>query len=92
MPRPCKLRKVSGKIQTNYFKPQGIPLSKLKENELLIEEFETLKLVYTNNLSQEEAAKKMEISQPTFSRILSSAIKKVSDSIVNGKAIKINNS
>lgn len=89
MPRPCKLRKVSGKIQTDYFKPQGIPLSELKENELLVEELESLKLVYTDNFSQGEAAKKMEISQPTFSRILSSAIKKVSDSIVNGKAIKI---
>jgi len=33
----------------------------------------------------------METSQPTLSRILKSAIKKISDAIVNGKSIKINN-
>ena len=52
-------------------------------------EFEALRLVDVNNTPQEEAANNMEVSQPTFSRILSSARKKVADAIINGKAIKI---
>jgi predicted DNA-binding protein (UPF0251 family) len=90
MPRPCKNRRVRGKPNTSYFKPAGIPASNLEEIELEMPEFEALRLIYTKNLPQNEAAKKMEVSQPTLSRILTSAIKKVSDAIVNGKSIKIN--
>jgi predicted DNA-binding protein (UPF0251 family) len=90
MPRPCKNRKVRGKPSSNYFKPAGIEKSNLEEIELTIEEFESLRLTYTKELSQNDAAEKMHISQPTFSRILTSATKKISKGIVEGKAIKIN--
>ena len=40
-------------------------------------------------LEQEAAAKKMNISQPTFHRLVLDARKKLADAIVNGKAIKI---
>jgi hypothetical protein len=40
-------------------------------------------------MDQAEAAKKMDVSQPTFNRLIKSARKKIADAIVNGKAIKI---
>ena len=40
-------------------------------------------------IDQETSAKKMDISQPTFHRLILSARKKIADAIVNGKAIKI---
>jgi hypothetical protein len=40
-------------------------------------------------MDQIEAAKKMEISQPTFHRLVVCARKKIADAIVNGKAIKV---
>jgi len=40
-------------------------------------------------MEQIEAAKKMDISQPTFNRLLASARKKIADALVNGKAIRI---
>ncbi len=89
MPRPCKNRRVRGIPNSNYFKPAGVPFSSLSQVELDMDEFESLRLIYIDNLPQEEASKKMQISQPTFSRILKSTIKKISDAIVNGKAIKI---
>jgi predicted DNA-binding protein (UPF0251 family) len=89
MPRPCKNRRIRGKPNSNHFKPAGIPLSNLEEIELTLPEFEAIRLIYVKNLPQNEAAKKMEVSQPTLSRILTSAIKKLSDAIVNGKSIKI---
>jgi len=89
MPRPCKRRRIRGNPNSNYFKPAGIPIRKLEEIELDISEFEAIRLIDFKEISQEMAAKQMQISQPTLSRILSSARKKISDSIINGKAIKI---
>ena len=57
--------------------------------ELTTEEAEALRLRNTENLEQEEAAKKMNTSQSTFQRILSSAYKKITEAIIEGKAIKI---
>lgn len=89
MPRPCKRRRIRGNPQSNYFKPAGILIRELKETELEISEFEAIRLVDFQEISQEEAAKQMQISQPTLSRTLASARKKIADSIINGKAIKI---
>lgn len=90
MPRPCKKRHVNGNLNSNYFKPAGMPMSKLEENIITRDEFEAIKLIYEEELDQEKASEKMKISQPTFSRILKSAMKKIANAIINGKAIKIN--
>lgn len=57
--------------------------------ELTAEEVEALRLKNAQGLDQQEAAKKMNTSQSTFQRILSSSYKKISDALINGKAIKI---
>jgi len=57
--------------------------------ELTTEEVEALRLKNVQGLDQEQAAKEMNTSQSTFQRILSSAYKKTSDALINGKAIKI---
>jgi predicted DNA-binding protein (UPF0251 family) len=73
-----------------YFKPQGIPIRELDEVELTLEELEALRLKNIEGLEQTEASIKMKTSQSTFQRILASAYQKVSDALVKGKAIKIN--
>ena len=57
--------------------------------ELTTEEVEALRLRNIKDLEQEEAAKKMNTSQSTFQRILSSAYKKITEALIEGKAIKI---
>lgn len=57
--------------------------------ELTREEAEALRLRNIKDLEQEEAAKKMNTSQSTFQRILSSAYKKITKALIEGKAIKI---
>ena len=89
MPRPCKRRRIYGKINSNYFKPAGTPIKQLQEIILNISEFEVIRLIDFKEISQEDAGKQMQISQPTLSRILKSARQKISDAIINGKAIKI---
>jgi len=55
----------------------------------LPDELEAIKLHDVDGLEQIDAAKKMNISQPTFGRILDSAYKKISEAIIKGKAIRI---
>ena len=57
--------------------------------ELTAEEAEALRLRNMKDLDQEEAAQKMNTSQSTFQRILSSAYKKITEALIEGKAIKI---
>jgi len=57
--------------------------------ELTAEEVEALRLKNIKDLDQIECAKLMKTSQSTFQRILSSAYKKISEALMEGKAIKI---
>ena len=89
MVRPRLCRRVRFNPNFNYFKPVGIPLRTLKETILNVDELEAVRLKDLEGLEQGECAKKMNISQPTFHRLVLSARKKLSDAIINGKAIKI---
>lgn len=72
-----------------YFKPQGVFGRDLEIVELSMEEFETYRLCYVDDLGQIEASDKMGTSQSTYQRILQGAHKKIADALVNSKAIKI---
>jgi predicted DNA-binding protein (UPF0251 family) len=89
MVRPIKPRRVFFDPNVIYFKPRAVPLSMLEEVDLSIDELEALRLCDLKDLEQTEAAKKMKISQSTLQRILTSARKKISEALVEGKAIKI---
>ncbi len=89
MPRPLKCRRVGQEPQVQYFKPRGIPLHLLEEVQLTVDELEAIRLADLEGLYQEQAAKKMGISRQTFGNILISAHGKIAQSIVLGKAIKI---
>ncbi len=90
MARPRKIRSVNFEPEVTYFKPRAVPLSQLDEVELTFDELETLRLSHIKKLGQTDAAMKMEIHQSTFQRTLARAREKITDALVNGKAIKIN--
>ena len=89
MPRPRRHRRVKYCPDICYFKPAGIPKRLLEEVNLKVEEFEALRLKDYRELDQKECAKKMNVSQSTFHRLLSVARKKITESIVEGKAVRI---
>lgn len=89
MARPFKCRQIWSNPNFHYFKPRAVPLAILKEIILTVDEAETLRLKDLEKLDQIEAAEKMNIHQSTFQRTLTRAREKVSDAIINGKAIKI---
>ena len=87
--RPKKTRWIRCLPGERCFKPICKPLTKLQDVSLSLDEFEAIRLADLEGLEQLEAAKKLKISRPTFSRIVSSARKKVADGLVNIKAIRI---
>ena len=89
MSRPKCCRKIGYTPDTTYFKPKGIPVSQIDEVSLNLDEFEAIRLADFEGFYQEAAADKMGISRQTFGRIIESAHKKISDVLINGKALKI---
>jgi uncharacterized protein len=87
--KPRKKRDVLYPPGAVYFKPQGIPMLYLNIINLTIDEYEAVRLGDLENFKHLAAAKQMNISRPTFTRLLRNAHSKISDAIVNGKAIRI---
>jgi predicted DNA-binding protein (UPF0251 family) len=89
MGRIPKWRRVTSIPAVSYFKPVGSPRRILEEVCLSVEEAEAIRLKDLEGLEQEKCAGKMNISRPTFCRVLGSARSKLADALLNGKAIKI---
>jgi uncharacterized protein len=89
MARPTKCRRVDFFPGVTYFKPDSIAEEVLEEVCLSIEEVEAIRLKEMEGLEQEEGAERMNVSRPTFQRVLSSARQKMADALLNGKAIRI---
>ena len=89
MSRPPKCRRVGFIPGVTYFKPAGIPLRVLDEVCVSVEEAEAIRLKDLEGLGQEQCAEKMNISRPTFQRMLASARQKIADALLSGKAVRI---
>jgi len=61
----------------------------MDEVRVSVEEAEAVRLKDLEGLDQEAGAARMNVSRPTFQRILSSARQKIADALLNGKSIKI---
>jgi uncharacterized protein len=89
MTRPPKSRRVGFIPGVTYFKPAGIPLAYLEKVDISFEELEALRLKDAEGLQQSECAESMNVSRPTFQRILTSAHRKIAEALIKGRAIKI---
>lgn len=87
--RPRKTRWIKCVPGERCFKPLCKPLSKLETVFLTLDEFEAVRLADLEGMKQIDAAKRLRISRPTFSRIVASARNKIADGLVNIKAIRI---
>lgn len=86
--RRKKVRYIQKMPEISQFSPRGKP-GRPDEIELLIDQFEALKLADYQGYSQADGAKAMRISRASFGRILRHARRIVADAIVNGKIIRI---
>jgi predicted DNA-binding protein (UPF0251 family) len=89
MARPEKCRTVCNPPKMEGFRPYGMLKCKISQVILKYEEFESIRLVDYDLLSQNLAASKMSISRPTFTRIYNRALKTIAKAFVEGKTIDI---
>ncbi|WP_347488155.1 DUF134 domain-containing protein [Desulfoscipio sp. XC116] len=88
MPRPRKRRRVGFLPKVTYFQPVGAD-EQFREELISVDEIEALRLKDVEGMDQENCAEHMGVAQSTFQRILTSARKKLSTAILEGKAIRI---
>lgn len=89
MPRPKKWRKVCCLPESNLFGPITPHANKREIVVMSVEEYEVIRLVDLESLSQEDAAEKMQVARSTAQRIYICAKQKIADALVHGKILKI---
>lgn len=87
--RPIKERHVEKLPPVAQFKPVGVPLFAVDEMVVTVEEMEAIRLADVEELDQGPAAELMEISRPTFHRILAKAHTKIAQFLWQGKSLRI---
>lgn len=89
MPRSKKRKMVSSPPLYRSFKPTGVRRGTLKCIMLEIGEYEAIKLADYEGLDHSRAAAEMEISRPTFSRLIERARGKIARFIIDGMEMMI---
>lgn len=89
MGRPHKERRVEMLPPVTHYKPAGIPLRDIEEVILTIEEMEAIRLADIELLDQAAAAERMDISRPTFHRIVNKAHQKIAGALWRGDALRV---
>jgi predicted DNA-binding protein (UPF0251 family) len=89
MSRPKNNRIVHEPPIFTDFKPIGVMGDALEHVLLSLDEFEAFRLADHIGLSHEEAAGEMEISRPTFTRLIEKARKKIAEFVIEGKMLSI---
>jgi predicted DNA-binding protein (UPF0251 family) len=89
MSRPIKWRDVCSLPNFNHFGPLNIPKGDKDVITMTIDEYETIRLIDLERLTQEECATQMNIARTTVQGIYNRARKKLADIIVNGNILVI---
>jgi predicted DNA-binding protein (UPF0251 family) len=87
--RPKKTRWVKCSTAQRVFKPQSQASSSTTIIVLSLDEFEAVRLLDHEQLSQIQAAKQMRVHRSTVSRIVSSARRKIAQALVDINTLKI---
>jgi predicted DNA-binding protein (UPF0251 family) len=89
MARPIKPRKLLLPHKAVSFIPGKEEGSPEESITLLSEEYEVIKLVDYENMNHLQAAKIMKVSRPTLTRIYKRARKKIAESLIEQKTLKL---
>ena len=88
MPRPKKCRRICDYPQTPSFIPAEMP-EPMDAVILTLEEYETIRLIDKEGLSQEQCGDFMQVARTTVQQIYSSARKKLANVLVDGLPLRI---
>lgn len=89
MPRPRKMRTVCSLPDKGAFGPKDIEYKTDNIIIISVDEYETIRLIDLENLTQEECASQMNIARTTVQSIYSEARKKIASAIVLSKWLVI---
>jgi predicted DNA-binding protein (UPF0251 family) len=87
MPRPCKKRKVCSNPGKKMFAPRGMITKETIQ--LNVDEYEALRLIDVEGLTQEGCAASMDVARSTVQSIYASARHKLSRALVENCAIVV---
>lgn len=88
MPRPTKWRKVCFMPRSTVFGPIGMN-NRTEEITMTVDEYETIRLIDLESMTQEECAERMNVARTTVQRIYMIARRKLAKSLVEGHVLKI---
>lgn len=89
MSRPRKWRRVCCLPESNLFGPLTPSEGEPEIVCMSVEEYEAIRLIDLEGLMQEACAERMNVARTTVQRIYNEARKKIAESLVNGKILKI---
>ena len=87
MPRPKRCRRICGYPDFWSFAPEDTEADETVV--LMLDEFETIRCIDAQQMTQEECAAAMEVSRATVTGIYEAARFKIADAIIHGKRIRI---
>ena len=89
MARPRKWRRVCSLPDNNRYGPLDITNMEQEPIIMALDEYETIRLIDLEGLTQEECSDKMNVARTTVQRIYSDARKKIAESLIDGKVLLI---
>ena len=87
MARPKRCRRICTEPDFDAFAPAGIPCAETVT--LTLEEYETIRLIDLEGLTQEQCAVQMEVARTTVTGIYLSARRKLAQALVERKALAV---
>ena len=87
MPRPCKRRRVCSAPGCDSFGPRGTDSGEAIV--MTLDEYETIRLIDLDGLTQEECARQMDVARTTAQAIYTSARRKLAECLVGAKELRI---
>ena len=86
--RPRKWRRVRGLPKRGHFGPLNCPHD-LEPVIMTVDEYETIRLIDYEGMTQEECAVSMEVARSTVQGMYATARRKLADALVDGRPLRI---
>lgn len=89
MSRPKKCKRVCMMPRASTFFPSDLETVEQEPLVMSVEEYETIRLIDYQGLSQEECAEQMSVGRATIQRIYSDARKKIAQFLLEERTLKV---
>ena len=89
MHRPIKCRKVCCLPQSDIYGPLNVSIKEEQFVIMTVDEYEAIRLIDLEGFTQEECANQMNIARTTVQGIYNDARRKLAESLVNGRVLRI---